>query len=717
MDITYIAGRRIEKDSLQEKCGVVAVWDNSGQAVFIARKAIAAIQHRGQESAGITIYKKAKGLVTYKGMGLVAHVLTDDIVKKLGVAKAAIAHNRYSTTGKSSLVNAHPIYFKNKKYALSIGHNGNIPDVSYLLSQLKKKPKETNDTALLAALLLQNREKYGSWIETLQKTLLGVKGAFCLVIMVEDGSLYAVRDQYGIRPLCYGKTEHGWIIVSESVGVDVVHGQFIREVKPGEIISIDTKGNIQSAFFGEPKRQTFCLFEHIYFSRADSYINGMRIQAGREALGRSLGKRIKEKGIEVDIVIPIFNSGYYAAKGVAKELGLPIVEAVVTSNYYGRTFIHPDPKKRVSAVSGKHNFVPDDINGKRVIFIDDSAVRLTTGSAIVNGLLHCGAKKVYAGFACPPIVNPCDLGIAMKSKDELLAAQWESESIEAIEKNVAEFIGSDGLVYLPLDETIKALGGDERDYYSYYFSGAHPLRDKQEVFPKKNRKIGDKPKIVVMISGSGTNLQKIIDATVKGTMYASVAHVISNNSKAYGLQRAKKFNIPVTIIPSEGIFKNATKRKAFEEELTEIIQKLQPDIVILAGWMIVLSDIFLLAMQRDEIPVINLHPALLTEGNQTAVRTSRGEIPVIRGAHAIADAYKQALHISGVTVHQLIPKTVYDTGPVILKEEVSLMRQEPLASWESRIHEAENRVLPAAINRVLHVMQQGIDVSKGKYPW
>ncbi len=696
---------------------MVAVWDSAGQAVFQARKALAAIQHRGQESAGITIYKKTKGLVTVKGMGLVAHVLTDDVVKKLGSAKCAIAHNRYSTTGKSSLVNAHPVYFKNKKYAISIGHNGNIPDVSSLLSSLKKKPKASSDTALLAALLLQNRERYSSWIETLQQTLYGVKGAFCLVIMVEDGTLFAVRDQYGIRPLCYGKTDHGWIVVSESVGVDVVHGQFIREVKPGEIISIDRKGNLHSVFFGEPKRQKLCLFEHIYFSRADSFINGMRIKSGREALGRSLGKRIRDKGVEIDIVVPIFNSGYYAAKGVAQELGLPMVEAVVTSNYYGRTFIHPDPTKRVTAVSGKHNFIPDEIQGKRVIFIDDSAVRLTTGRAIVNGLLQAGAKNVYAGFACPPIINPCDLGIAMKSKEELLAAQWENESLEAIEQHVADHIGAAGLVYLPLDDTIQALGGARRDFYSYYFGGEHPINGKQEVFPIKNRSVSDKPNIIVMISGSGTNLQKIIDETENGRIAASVTHVISNNPDAYGLKRAKKHNIPTTVMPSEGKLKDQEKRKHFEQQLIKKIQEIRPDMIVLAGWMIVLSDDFMMKMQKDEIPVINVHPALLTEENHETIRTSRGVIPVMRGAHAIADAYWQELQLSGVTVHQLIPKTIYDTGPVILREEVRRSLHESLDSWEASIHETEYRVLPAAINRVLHVMKEGIDVSKGEYPW
>lgn len=705
------------KKPIGEKCGVVAVWDRKGLAVPAARKALAAIQHRGQESAGVTVYKKKKGLLTYKGMGLVAHVLTDDVVKKLGKANAAIAHNRYSTTGKSSIINAHPVYFKNRKYAVSIGHNGNIPDVSMLLGQLKKKPKATNDTALLAALLLQNRGKYNDWFETIQRTLYDVKGAFCLVIMVEDGTMFAVRDQYGIRPLCYGRTDHGWIVVSESVGIDAVRGHFIREVKPGEIIRISVKGDLQSGFFGEPKRQKFCLFEHIYFSRADSFVNNMRIKTGREALGRSLGQKIKMNQYAIDAVVPILNSGYYAAKGVAQELGLPMIEAVVTSTYYGRMFIHPDPKKRVTIVGGKHNFVPDEIYGKNIIFIDDSAVRLVTSSAIVNGLLRAGAKKVYAGFACPPLINPCDLGIAMKSKEELLASKWEDQPLEKIEEHVATYIGAAGVAYLPLDKTIDAIGGTKRDFYSYYFGGLHPIRGKQDNFPKRTKQIQGKAKILVMISGSGTNLQKLIDLTKKDIIPASVVHVIANNADAFGLKRAKKQAIPSTVIDSRGIFKDPEKRNAFEKKIVQTIKSIQPDIIVLAGWMIVLSDTFLRAMQREEIPVINLHPALLTEKNDEKIQTSRGTIPVIRGTHAIADAFHQSLPLSGVTVHQIIPKAVYDTGPVILREEVRRANSDSLESWENRIHEAEYRVLPTAVNRVIHVMKEGVDVSKGEYKW
>lgn len=702
--------------AIHEKCGIAAVWDNDRNAPLLVRRVLLALQHRGQESAGITVYKKTKGLITYKNMGQITNVITDSVIKKFGKAKYAIAQNRYSTSGKSSVTNCQPFTQKNKGYAISIGHNGNIPDVEYLNTHVIKKLKASSDTALLTAFLLQNRPQYTSWMKTLQYSLPNIKGAYCLVILTENGSIFAARDPYGIRPLCIGKLPSGWVIASESCGLDAIAAHYIREIQRGEIISISPHGELTSAFFGEPKRQMICLFEHIYFSRPDSYLNGRRIKYSRMALGQALAKRIKEKGIQPDIVVPILHSGYYAAKGVSEELGLPLIQAIITSNYFGRTFIHPVQHKRIFAVNGKHNFIPDDVAGKKVLFIDDSAVRSTTSKALTGGLLAAGAKEVYAGFSSPPIINPCDLGIDMKSKDELIAGQWENEPLDTIEENVARVIGAHQVVYLPLKNTIQAIGGTLQDYYSYYFGGLHPLRSTHQKFPSLKRTI-NKAKIVVFVSRSGTNLQKIIEEIRDGNLNAEISYVVSNKKDAYALQRAARNKIPTFVLISKNILNDKNKREDYNEKLVQFITEIKPDIIVLAGWLIILSDSFLESMQRMQIPVINLHPALLTETNAEITNTSRGKLPVLRGAFSIKEAFEKQLPVSGVSVYQLLPGFEHDTGSIIIREEVRRNPDDTFEKWETKIHEAEYRALPTAIQRVIHVMQKGVDVSKGEYKW
>jgi amidophosphoribosyltransferase len=702
---------------ISEKCGVVLLWDGKKEAPLLARKALSALQHRGQESAGITVYKNKKGLITYKSMGLISNVLTDAIVRKCGKAYTAIAQNRYSTTGESTTINCQPVVQKFKSYAISIGHNGNIPDLGYLNTHVIKKTKATSDTALIAALLIQNRSKYPTWLETIRQTLPMISGAYCLVMLTEDGYAYAARDPFGIRPLCLGRTESGWVIASESVSLDAINANYMRDVCRGEIIYINPKGELASSFFGEPKTQKSCLFEHVYFSRPDSFVNGKRIKDGREALGRKLAKRIRSKGIKPDVIVPIFHSGYYAAKSAAFELGLPLVEAVITNSYYGRTFIHPSHNSRLKAVNGKHNFIPDEISGKKVLFVDDSAVRSTTSRALTQGLLNAGAKEVYAGFSSPPIVNPCDLGIDMKSKDELVAAPWKGKPLHVIERNVAQKIGAHDVTYLSLEDTIEAIGGQYNEYYSYYFNGIHPIRCKKEYFPRIKKKLNSKQQLVVFISGSGTNLQNIIDEISVKRLNAEIVSVISNKSEAYGIQRAIKYKIPYRIIDSKGIFKDKNKRRLYEVQLTQLINECKPDLIVLAGWMLVLGDKFLNNIQEMQIPIINLHPALLTNTNEDFTTTSRGKLPVIRGAHAIKEAYDRNLPLSGVTIHQVLPGNSYDTGPIILREEVRRIEDETFDEWEAKIHESEYRVLLSAIKRVIHVLGQGIDTSRGGFPW
>ncbi len=703
---------------LREKCGVIAVWDANGHAPYLARLALAALQHRGLESAGLSVYTPKNKIVTYKGMGLVPHVLTDTIIQNLGKSQSVIGQNRYGTSGESSFSNAQPLDITNDKYQISIGHNGNIPDVSNLKKHLGGHEKANSDTTLMAKLLIKERKSFNSWEETLVHTLPFFEGAYNLTILTEDGSIFAVRDPFGIRPLCLGKLPKGWIIASESVSIDTTGADFVRDVAPGEIIKISKDGSLNSYFFGVPKRHQFCILEYIYFTRPDSFINGRRVKAGRERSGTFLARRIKQKNIKPDIVVPVFDSGYPAAKGVSKALGLPLVDAIMTSHYIGRTFIQPGQKKREAAVGHKHNVVPDEVIGKKVVVVDDSAVRLTTSKILARELKKAGATEIYMAFASPPVVDQCDMGIDMRSKKELPAALFEKEPFDRIEKNIAELIKADKVIYLPIEQTAEAMGGVKEDFYYAPFGGPHPIRDKQKPLPKLNKKITGKPKIAVFISGGGTNLQAIIDQVENGNIDAKIS-VVSNKKDAYGLVRAKKHKIPSVVIPYEGKLSDKLGRENYEIKLIDYVEKNRPDLIVLAGWSMILGEPFWEKIQQMQIGAINLHPALITKEFDETVQTSRGRIPVLRGwgMQVIKPPFEKEWPVSGITIHQIVAGNHFDMGPIIMKSEIRRRPEDTFESWEKKIHETEHVILPTAIKRVLHVIKNGIDISKGEFIW
>jgi amidophosphoribosyltransferase len=705
------------RSEIREKCGVVGVWTSDTYAPYIARRASAALQHRGQESAGLSVLNPNGKISTHKGMGLVPHVLTESVLKKLGVGHTSIAQNRYATFGRSHTANAQPIALTHGKFQLSLGHNGNIPTVTNIKHLLSGKNSASGDTELMTTLIHKERKNYDSWEETLIHTLLEFHGAYCLIMLTNDGSLFGIRDPYGIRPLCLGQFKNGWIIASESAALDAIGAEFIREVKPGEIIKITKTGQLISYFFGEPKRKQFCIFECIYFTRPDSFINGIRIRAGREASGRLLAKRIKQKGIIPDVVVPTFDSGYPAAKGVAQELGIPMVDAITTSHYVGRTFIQPGQSNRIIAVNGKHNIIPDEIIGKKIVIVDDSAVRLTTSTMLAKRFKEAGAKKIYMAFASPPVVNQCDLGIDMRAKKELPAARFEKEPFDVIEKKVANYINADEVVYLPVEETAKAFDGKSKDFYYTPFGGQHPIRDPQEVFRKRKNILQGKPKVCIFLSGKGTYLQDIIDGIEDKTIDAEIVGVVSNVKDAYGIVRAKKYTIPTKIIEYKGKLSNKTEREKYEEQLLAHVKKLKPDMILLSGWQIILGDTFLKTMRDLQIPVINHHPALLTSNNETTVRTSRGTIPVLRGAHVSKDAYDKKFLVTGISVHQVLPGNGFDVGPVIMKSEVSIHADETFELLKKRMDDTEHLLLPTAVKKIIHVIKHNIDISQGDFPW
>lgn len=676
-----------------EKCGVAAVWTKSLNAPQLVRKASIALQHRGQESAGIAVYSEPNGLrkkfklfkgngyiKVHIGMGMIARVLTDDIIKSLGPSHVAIAHNRYSTTGGSSLMNAHPVSAKSKNYKIAVAHNGNVPDTTYLKQNVKNHPSADSDTALIAALLVEKRKNYKSWEETFINELPKVKGAFSLTVMTEDGKVYGIRDPWGIRPLCIGRLEEGYVIASESVALDAVGAEFIRDIKPGEILTISSSGELTSYFFGEPKRQQLCLFEHIYFSRPDSFINSKRIKLLREQSGRLLGKRLKKKGIKPDVVIPIFNSGYFAARGAAAELGIPLVDAVVTSSYFGRTFINPGQEMRVNAVYGKHSIIPDEIVGKKVVFVDDSAVRFNTSAKLAQGLKDAGATKVYAAFASPPVVNQCDLGIDMRSKSELPASKYEQGGLDQIELEMAKLIKVNGLTYLSLKETTEAMQGKIRDFYTYPFGGVHPVKGSQEVFPKRDKALAGKPKLLIYYDRKTPVIENVIQKIEQG-----------------------EINVDLQ--------KTATSIK----QLNQGVDSFMPDILLVLDPSLELSKQFLDKCKKMEILVLRLLPHLIDLNTEKFVRTSRGEVPVIQGVDSPKIYFKKELPVSGVSVKQVLSKNV-ELYPLI-KEEIRRAPDETLESWLEKFALAEQRVIEASLKRAAHVLSYNIKTSGGEYPW
>lgn len=699
---------------IQEHCGVVAIWTAKDCAALSARSALSALQHRGQESAGITTYNKDGTLTTHTGMGLVPQVLSDEVVYSMP-SYAAIAHNRYSTTGASIEKNAQPFTLSDGQYALSIGHNGNLTNVDSLRKLLQTKPQASSDTAYLAAYLLQGRRRHSTWEDTFLTKLPLVEGAYSMVMLTENCHLFAARDPYEIRPMSIGIFKDGWVIASETVALEKIGAHFLRHVKGGELIHIDEKGNLKSSFFGESVSPKRCIFEDIYFSFPGSYSDGQRVGTGREQSGKLLAQRLKKKGINADVVVTVFDSGRPAAKGLAEESGIRTEDAITVSHYVGRTFIRPGQEARIKSVNGKFHITPDGIVGNNVLVVDDSGVRLITSTILNREMKEAGAKSVSNAFASPPVVNHCDLGVDMHSKD-LPASAWKDEPLEVIESNVAQLIGAKSVTYLPIEQTAKAFGNTPDTFCHFCLGGAHPINNAAESFRTRERLIRDKARLAVLISGNGTNLQNIINVVNEGNINADIVGVVSNKFDAYGLTRAQNHSIPIIVVPSCGRLKDTEKRKNFEEELFSEIKKISPDIIILVGWMVVLSDDFITKSRQLEIPIINLHPALLTRGNSEEVMTSRGKIPVIRGAHAIEDAYNQNIRVSGVTVHQVIPGP-FDTGPVILQEEVRRIEGESLKEWEQRIHSTEYRILPTALKRVIHVMKQGVDIADGKFPW
>lgn len=454
----------------QDACGVFGVWAPGEEVAKLTFFGLYALQHRGQESAGIAV-SDGSHIVVYKDMGLVSQVFTEASLESLQ-GHVAIGHTRYSTTGSSVWENAQPTFRPTATGNLALGHNGNLTntaDLSERLAELASTSGElpinaglyaTTDTEVISGLLAAHPDLplEQAALEEFPKLL----GAFSLVFM-DDDALYAARDAQGIRPLVLGRLERGWVIASETAALDIVGASVVREVEPGELVVIDSNG-LRSHHFAtaDPKG---CLFEYVYLARPDTTIAGRGVQATRVEIGRQLAR---EYPVEADLVIPVPESGRYAAIGYAQESGVPFAEGLVKNSYVGRTFIQPSQTIRQLGIRLKLNPLKDVIEGQRLVVVDDSIVRGNTQRALVRMLREAGAREVHVRISSPPVAWPCFYGIDFASRAELIANGLSVEEICAS-------ISADSLAFVTLDALVRATQQKKEHLCRACFDGVYPV--------------------------------------------------------------------------------------------------------------------------------------------------------------------------------------------------------------------------------------------------
>jgi amidophosphoribosyltransferase len=466
-------------DKFHDECGVMAVHGHP-EASKLAYLGLYALQHRGQESAGIASSDFAR-LHNIKAMGLVADIFTEEVLARLP-GSLAIGHTRYSTTGDSALLNAQPIRVECNKGAIALAHNGNSVNAHILRRQLEQNGsifQTTSDTEVVVHLIAQSKEQ--TLPDAIADALRRIEGAFSLVLMTRD-RIFAARDPHGFRPLSMGTLpntsgagEKPVVFASESCAFDLIGAHYARDVQPGELVIVGSEG-VYSRVYAAPKQQSSCIFEHVYFSRPDSVIFGRPVQESREALGRELAR---EAPVDADLVVPVPDSGVTAGVGFANESGIPFSFGLIRNHYVGRTFIEPEQRVRDFGVRLKLNPVQHLLKGKRVVLIDDSIVRGTTSRKIVRMVRDAGATQVHMRISCPPTISPCFYGVDTPSKKHLIAA---NKSIEEIR----EYIGADSLAYLSLEGLKHACAeGTNTTYCTACYTGKYPTDfvDIEEIEP------------------------------------------------------------------------------------------------------------------------------------------------------------------------------------------------------------------------------------------
>ncbi|MBM7022304.1 amidophosphoribosyltransferase [Treponema sp. Marseille-Q4523] len=461
-----------EEDVLHDECGVVGVYLNnaSGDTASMSASSLAyygmySLQHRGQESAGIAV-SDGSDVKAHKLMGLVADVFKREDLDALS-GRIAVAHVRYATAGGCTIENAQPMVYRFKLGTVAVAHNGQLVNYEQLREMLEESGSSFNSTSDTEVIVKFIAKSYKKGLErALTDTIQLIKGSFALCVMTQD-CLIGARDPNGIRPLCLGKLSGGWVLASESCAIDAMGADFVRDIRPGEIVIINDDG-VLSFEFGEKTSKRSCIFEYVYFARPDSVLDEIPVQEARLRMGAMLAK---ENPVSADVVIGVPDSGLGAALGYSRAAGIPYATGIVKNKYIGRSFIAPTQKERENTVFVKLNTIKNEINGKRVIVIDDSIVRGTTSRRLIQILRKAGAKEVHLRVSSPPVKFPCYFGIDTPRRAELISSDHDVEAIR-------EEIGADSLAFLSMDGMLEALRSCNPEQYGYCkgcFTGEYPV--------------------------------------------------------------------------------------------------------------------------------------------------------------------------------------------------------------------------------------------------
>jgi amidophosphoribosyltransferase len=453
-----------EEYEKKEKCGLFGIWGLS-EASQVCYQGLFAQQHRGQESAGIAVTDGSQ-INGHTGMGLVSQVFTPRLLKEELKGRAAVGHVRYSTTGSSKLCNAQPLLRQYRLGPVAVAHNGNLINAQLLRQQYEEHGhifQSTTDTEIIVHLLA--KPTHAQKHDPLLHVLKHLQGAFSLLFLFPD-RIEACRDPWGIRPLALGKTIDGlWCVASETCAFDAIGATYIRDIEPGEIVTIDDRGVSSRTFDVPAKEQAHCVFEHVYFANPASKIFGQTVHTIRKEFGRQLAR---EAGVAADCVMPMPDSGRSAALGYSMESGLEFEEGIVPNRFVGRTFILPNQGQRDRAVAMKLNIIPDVVDGKRIVIVEDSVVRGTTTRSKMQALRRAGAKEIHLRVSCPPIRHPCFYGIDFPTSEELIAHNRTVDEIK-------DFLEVDSLAYLSLDGMLACMNKSKNNYCTACWSGEYKI--------------------------------------------------------------------------------------------------------------------------------------------------------------------------------------------------------------------------------------------------
>ncbi len=444
-------------------CGIVGIVDAGGVSIQLYY-ALYALQHRGQESAGISTFD-GTNLCKFKGQGLVADVFSPAVLKDLK-GTVGIGHVRYPTTGANLPENIQPLNFQFKEHVISIAHNGNLVNTAELRAAYEQAGQiftTTTDTEIIARLLIDEVSRTGRVEDAVALCMKRMQGSYSTVMMI-DGIIYAFRDPLGIKPFCLGKLEHGYMVASESVAIDALGGKMVRDIKPGELIRVDTEG-VRCMQIAVAGKRAHCIFEYIYFARADAVIDGVLVYDVRRTIGQKL---YEEDPVKADSVCSVPDSGTAYAIGYAEGSKIPFVESLMKNRYMGRTFIMPTQKERERAVRIKLNPIPAHLANKSVVLVDDSIVRGTTSKRIIDMMRDAGAREIHMRIGSPAIKAPCYLGVDMPTRTELIAS-------DKVEEEVRHSITATTLHHISIDALIAAIGFSRDDLCTGCLTGCYPL--------------------------------------------------------------------------------------------------------------------------------------------------------------------------------------------------------------------------------------------------